>query len=696
MDKVGNGLEEWEFFQNEEDSVRNIILSYLTIECDFFNAKEPNFLHSHKKDCEKYHSVSEKRRKPFKDGRLVYSEFQCDEDCSKEQCDKSHSLYEIIFHPAKFRTQMCKDPCQFIHEKFCPHAHLKSQLRLGELYQRNKDPLSKYCFSENFPKSVYFDLATFKTMKCSIGSKHNEKQCLGYHSNKDKRRNPLMINYCPDMCIYLEGETFCINSDLCFKSHNKVEMFYHPSKFKTKFCSHFDLNSPDSIMGCSYGAYCSFAHAESEIKIALIHRMEMNEEFFINYFKTVLCPFTRTHEKSTCVYSHNWQDYRRNPNNYVYRNSSCPKWNKQKTILNYKEGCLDDVTCLFCHGWKEEDFHPLNYKTRKCKNFNKECNKVEFCPFYHSKENKRKCSQKLKDEFNQKLKKTPSKSLNSNFLFSQSSSTKGSDVFFGSQRNNKSEIISNKMIFSNKYDSQNSISKICGNNKSYTHIKHSLEGFNSNFTNNFSSNNSFYSNNASDNELDPTNKHKFFYQSQNSYQSHYTHSPKYSSSSSENFAESYKYENNSGIINPDDSIEYCGIIDKNDFYVRNSNAYEKSSSVNVDDLEKNNILLKELLKESDMLLGPDNTATTKDDILNFLNENNFKILFEKLKTNQLDFKILTTLSDEHLLSLIEKENKEKFGKLRSLLLKIDENLDGDDLLKIINKQYDTNYYSNFD
>lgn len=37
------------------------------------------------------------------------------------------------------------------------------------------------------------------------------------------------------------------------------------------------------------------------------------------YYKTEFCPFNLTkHEPSKCVYAHNWQDYRRRPDQYCY------------------------------------------------------------------------------------------------------------------------------------------------------------------------------------------------------------------------------------------------------------------------------------------------------------------------------------------------------------------------------------------
>lgn len=220
--------------------------------------------------------------------------------------------------------------------------------------------------------------------------KHNEKHCVYFHSNKDRRR--LMIKYSSDSCKYSSADKNCPDGDFCLFSHNKVEMFYHPDRFKTKFCSQYSIDGnlrKKSLQNCAYGKYCSFAHSEEEIKIELIHKLKFDEDFFLNHFKTVVCPFTHDHDKATCVYSHNWQDYRRNPKKFTYKNVPCQIWDIKKTILNYRDGCPQESSCLHCHGWKEEDFHPLNYKTKKCKNFNKLCEKNIYCPFFHTLDEKR-------------------------------------------------------------------------------------------------------------------------------------------------------------------------------------------------------------------------------------------------------------------------------------------------------------------
>lgn len=94
-----------------------------------------------------------------------------------------------------------------------------------------------------------------------------------------------------------------IRGSNCQFSHNYIEFLYHPSKYKTKFCSLY----PNSISKCTYGNFCSFAHHESELQISLLHNLEFDEDFYIFLYKTVWCPFNLSqHDKSLCVYAHNW------------------------------------------------------------------------------------------------------------------------------------------------------------------------------------------------------------------------------------------------------------------------------------------------------------------------------------------------------------------------------------------------------
>ena len=71
-------------------------------------------------------------------------------------------------------------------------------------------------------------------------------------------------------------------------SHNRVEDFYHPEKYKSKFCQSY----PDKIYSCDYGDMCAFAHHENELSVDVLEKMEKDSDFYMFHFKTVWCPFS--------------------------------------------------------------------------------------------------------------------------------------------------------------------------------------------------------------------------------------------------------------------------------------------------------------------------------------------------------------------------------------------------------------------
>jgi hypothetical protein len=45
--------------------------------------------------------------------------------------------------------------------------------------------------------------------------------------------------YSSEKCNYIENFQECPFGENCEKSHNRVEEFYHPDKYKAKFCSSY-------------------------------------------------------------------------------------------------------------------------------------------------------------------------------------------------------------------------------------------------------------------------------------------------------------------------------------------------------------------------------------------------------------------------------------------------------------------------
>ena len=202
---------------------------------------------------------------------------------------------------------------------------------------------------------MFLDLYSFKTMVCNMDPQnHNMKKCPYYHDYSKDRRRPLGT-YSSEVCSALtrggrqpntnySSPTNCPQGDQCDRAHNRVEEFYHPDKYKAKFCASY-LN-PIPQNRCEYEEFCSFAHNEDEISVELIERYEIDMDFYLFHFKTVWCPYREDdHDRKACVYAHNWQDYRRKPQLYYYSSNMCPHWQTDRIITSYSEGCPMQYQC---------------------------------------------------------------------------------------------------------------------------------------------------------------------------------------------------------------------------------------------------------------------------------------------------------------------------------------------------------------
>jgi len=388
----------WTVFSTHEASLtQKMVMCHKTTQC-------PDKTCPRGRLCTYYHSYADRRRPPFFNGQLTYVQATCPYItqgllCTKgDQCQYSHNNDESMYHPAKYKTSMCLQGPMCLGD-LCPWAHFPEDLRsvtLTQYYQNESNQSSQFqpFISYTIPASsavpVQFttptyaqavpaldaELTTFKTQPCTYQVQHNHKHCTFYHSTKDRRRPP--GNYSAERCEASEDDS-CPLGDNCLKSHSMVERLYHPDKYKTKYCN----NYPERLGECEYGSYCCFAHSDSELKVELIHYLEMDEDFYLFYFKTGWCPFNHEHNKAACVYAHNWQDFRRKPNLFRYTNQLCPNWQSETFISEYKEGCIYEHNCGYCHGWKEQLYHPLTYKTMICPDI-KKCQKGMECPYYHS------------------------------------------------------------------------------------------------------------------------------------------------------------------------------------------------------------------------------------------------------------------------------------------------------------------------
>jgi len=378
------------FCSTESFPVQKVVCHYKTALCPQLSTSHKNKDGFNCINCFYYHSTEDKRRPPFFYNCLAYVPQYCPAgiNCpNKNNCYYSHNDFETQFHPEQYKTKPCTEDCKRV---YCPFAHSTNELRkkeklvmysfIGERTSFTNLPLTDYTpfgTIKDTPKRLPLDIDTFKSKQCPYMEAHSQKQCPYFHSASDRRRVPVFYSH--DRCP-IAKHLNCPLGDLCSKSHNTIEQLYHPDKYKKKMCHDY----PNNITKCDYGEFCSFAHSESELKIELIHEYEMDQNFYMHYFKTESCPFNHEHNKSMCVYWHNWQDYRRKLETPYPQHSStlCPNWNNNKFINKYTEGCPRGFECQYSHGWKEHLYHSYFYKTTPCQDIGK-CHQGPDCPYYH-------------------------------------------------------------------------------------------------------------------------------------------------------------------------------------------------------------------------------------------------------------------------------------------------------------------------
>lgn len=219
------------------------------------------------------------------------------------------------------------------------------------------------------PIFLTLDLEQFKVARCRNMCK--SKKCSSWHSWHDSRRPWVRLRYSKYPC-----EAAQCKDKSCLFSHNIIEQKYHPDNYKKKYCQEFI-----ELEECKFGEVCALAHSDQDLKIRPLHLMSIDLDFFLFHFKSEFCPFGKIeHNRFTCVYAHNWQDFKRPFRDYSPE--QCPHWSTDKTVVRYEDACPFGFACRMCHGWKERDYHPLRFKTAPCEN--KVCNRKHICCFKHS------------------------------------------------------------------------------------------------------------------------------------------------------------------------------------------------------------------------------------------------------------------------------------------------------------------------
>lgn len=244
-------------------------------------------------------------------------------------------------------------------------------------------------------------LDSFKVYPCqdpnclerkAIGLFYENKVCQYYHSQRDRRRHPVLCQYKAEPCdhhfnVESDGPLLCPLRDQCDRCHNHHELLYHPNIYKQRFCSSYNQ------LECYRGKMCAFAHTRDDIRCELFSvedEKDPKPEFFMNLFKTIWCPYGVQHDWHACLYAHTYQDCRRNPK-IGYTSEPCPYWKKDLHSADYERRCPAGSRCPYAHGSKEQLYHASCYKLMPCTDYRseKKCPRGIMCAFYHELSEKR-------------------------------------------------------------------------------------------------------------------------------------------------------------------------------------------------------------------------------------------------------------------------------------------------------------------
>eukprot|EP00392_Amoebophrya_sp_AT5.2_P003504 g3509.t1 len=300
----------------------------------------------------------------------------------------------------KFRTEPCDLPlrqCLQKRGKGCPKFHNSQHFRRPILQEDGETlayfdmlcrfgdhcPLMMDCPFAHSKTELLVHPAKFKTRCCDSFKCFDDNCCFVHEGDRDRREFAVQYSFVTEA----HPEEF-----VPITAIPGNEDYVKPKG--GKLCGSFP-----TPQNCQYGNRCRFAHKRPELGNLLFTAAEENvkqitDEFLILKYKTKWCPHLYQHNWTYCVYAHNYQDYRRNPQ-VGYGPVPCPFWDPRDTAKSaYNLRCRFGTQCPFSHGSKERAYHPLNFKVSTCqdigpKDCRRDCTREPFCAFYHDNDDKR-------------------------------------------------------------------------------------------------------------------------------------------------------------------------------------------------------------------------------------------------------------------------------------------------------------------
>ena len=262
-----------------------LYFNYIPLEC-----KQPHNIDNpeSKQNCGFAHNELELNFHPF-----VYKKFKC----KKKDCKKDYSCYNYHINndgePIDMETEVDFDSNEINELK-----EILSKFAKKEKDNNNKEKKSKPKEKSDFIPTE-FNPATYKMYRCPLGSicKLDNKLCLNYHSEKDRRRNPELYEaeLCPNLFEKNKRKKNgkCDLGDECNKAHNLFEYFYHPKKFRTKKCPNEDLKQKEKKF-CFDRLICPYYHESDTDCGEDGEKMVLDPELISNYYKSLMVSYEKS------------------------------------------------------------------------------------------------------------------------------------------------------------------------------------------------------------------------------------------------------------------------------------------------------------------------------------------------------------------------------------------------------------------
>lgn len=136
-------------------------------------------------------------------------------------------------------------------------------------------PTKKYALEKNQASDIKIShekfMSVYKVSECKKKFNHDKRQCINWHSQADRRRNPYQIPYSTSEC---ENGLYCKDYSKCLFAHNMLEKMFHPDLFKISRC----IRGPNSTQ-CERGDFCAFAHSDEDLRQPSFAREKNNTNF---------------------------------------------------------------------------------------------------------------------------------------------------------------------------------------------------------------------------------------------------------------------------------------------------------------------------------------------------------------------------------------------------------------------------------